>query len=238
MKYAGCYHGHADHLLVSAGSGLATFGKPSSAGVPAAFVECTRVLPLDDEKALQELFAREGARIAAVIIEPTPANHGLLLQRPEYLQALREITQQARRAADFRRSDLRLSRGARRRRAVDAASRRISPRSARSSAAACRSAALVDAREIMSRLAPEGDTYQAGTLSGNPVAMSAGVAALDVLVRESAWQKLETLGATLERMLAAGARESAVSGAFRACRLAVLAGLARRPGAACRHHAE
>src|SRR5919198_2218 len=87
VKYAGCYHGHADHLLVSAGSGLATFGKPSSAGVPAAFVECTRVLPLDDEKALTELFDREGSRIAAVVIEPIPANHGLLLQRAEYLRA-------------------------------------------------------------------------------------------------------------------------------------------------------
>src|SRR5256885_6873024 len=64
VKFAGCYHGHADHLLVAAGSGLATFGRPSSAGVPEAFTACTRVLPLDDEAALQELFQREGARIA------------------------------------------------------------------------------------------------------------------------------------------------------------------------------
>src|SRR5579864_2600770 len=94
VKFAGCYHGHADHLLVAAGSGLATFGRPSSAGVPQAFTECTRVLPLDDETAIDELFAREGARIAAVIIEPVPANHGLLPQRQEFLQTLRELTRQ------------------------------------------------------------------------------------------------------------------------------------------------
>src|SRR5262249_57995822 len=85
VKYAGCYHGHADHLLVSAGSGLATFGKPSSAGVPAAFVECTRVLPLDDDKALDDLFRRGGSRIAAVVIGPTPANHRLPPPPPGYV---------------------------------------------------------------------------------------------------------------------------------------------------------
>src|ERR1700756_5176276 len=92
VKFAGCYHGHADHLLVAAGSGLATFGRPSSAGVPEAFTACTRVLPVDDEAAGEELFAREGGKIAAVIIEPVPANHGLLLQRREFLQKLREVT--------------------------------------------------------------------------------------------------------------------------------------------------
>ena len=92
VKFSGCYHGHADHLLVAAGSGLATFGTASSAGVPAAFVGATRVLPLDDESALKELFTREGAAIAAVIIEPVPAHHGLLLQRKAYLQLLRDLT--------------------------------------------------------------------------------------------------------------------------------------------------
>jgi glutamate-1-semialdehyde 2,1-aminomutase len=85
VKFAGCYHGHADHLLVAAGSGLVTFGRPSSAGVPEAFAALTRVLPLDDEAALGELFAARGERIAAVIVEPIPANNGLLLQRPEFL---------------------------------------------------------------------------------------------------------------------------------------------------------
>src|SRR6202789_1241836 len=92
VKFSGCYHGHADHLLVAAGSGLATFGRPSSAGVPEAFTACTRVLPLDDESAVEALFAQEGSKIAAIIIEPVPANHGLLLQRKEFLQTLRSIT--------------------------------------------------------------------------------------------------------------------------------------------------
>lgn len=201
VKYAGCYHGHADHLLVSAGSGLATLGNPSSAGVPKAFVECTRVLPLDDEKALKDLFAREGSKIAAVVIEPIPANHGLLLQRPEYLKLLREITRQHGSMLIFDEviSGFRVARGG------VAQLSGITPDLAtfgKIIGGGMPVGGFGGRREIMSRLAPEGDTYQAGTLSGNPVAMSAGVAALDVMVRESGWQKLEALGATLERMLA------------------------------------
>ena len=86
VKFAGCYHGHADHLLVAAGSGLATFGTASSAGVPEAFAACTRVLPLDDEPALRRTVRARGRAIAAVIIEPVPANHGLLLQRKSLSQ--------------------------------------------------------------------------------------------------------------------------------------------------------
>jgi glutamate-1-semialdehyde 2,1-aminomutase len=201
VKYAGCYHGHADHLLVSAGSGLATLGNPSSAGVPKAFVECTRVLPLDDEKALQDLFTREGSKIAAVVIEPIPANHGLLLQRSEYLQLLRAITRQHGALLIFDEviSGFRVSRGG------VAQLSGITPDLAtfgKIIGGGMPVGGFGGRREIMSRLAPEGDTYQAGTLSGNPVAMSAGVAALDVMIRESGWQKLEALGATLERMLA------------------------------------
>src|SRR5262249_7619433 len=95
VKFAGCYHGHADHPLVAPGWGLAPFGRPSSAGVPEAFTACTRVLPLDDEAAAARLFARDGARIAAVIIEPVPANHGLLPQRREFLASLRQLTSEA-----------------------------------------------------------------------------------------------------------------------------------------------
>ncbi|HEU4627432.1 MAG TPA: glutamate-1-semialdehyde 2,1-aminomutase [Steroidobacteraceae bacterium] len=200
VKYAGCYHGHADHLLVSAGSGLATFGKPSSAGVPAAFVECTRVLPLDDEKALEQLFQREGSRIAAVVIEPIPANHGLLPQRPEYLRALREITRKHGALLIFDEviSGFRVARGG------VAQLSGITPDLAtfgKIIGGGMPVGAFGGLRQIMARLAPEGDTYQAGTLSGNPVAMSAGIAALDVLVRDQGWEKLEALGAALERML-------------------------------------
>lgn len=200
VKFAGCYHGHADHLLVAAGSGLATFGRPSSAGVPQAFTACTRVLPLDDEAALHELFAADGARIAAVIIEPVPANHGLLPQRREFLEALRRLTSQHGTLLIFDEviSGFRLARGG------AAEWLGISPDLAtfgKVIGGGMPVGAFGGARRIMARLAPDGDTYQAGTLSGNPVAMAAGLATLDVLVRESGWERLESRGAELERLL-------------------------------------
>jgi glutamate-1-semialdehyde 2,1-aminomutase len=200
VKFAGCYHGHADHLLVAAGSGLATFGRPSSAGVPEAFTALTRVLPLDDEAALEALFAREGARVAAVIIEPLPANHGLLPQRPAFLAALRRLTRAHGALLIFDEviSGFRLGRGG----AAELTG--ITPDLAtfgKVIGGGMPVGAFGGARNIMARLAPDGDTYQAGTLSGNPVAMTAGLATLDLLVRESGWQRLEARGAELERLL-------------------------------------
>jgi glutamate-1-semialdehyde 2,1-aminomutase len=200
VKFAGCYHGHADHLLVAAGSGLATFGRPSSAGVPEPFIACTRVLPLDEEAAVEELFGREGARIAAVIIEPVPANHGLLPQRRAFLQTLRALTQQHGALLIFDEviSGFRLGRGG-------AAERLgIAPDLAtfgKVIGGGMPVGAFGGARRVMARLAPDGDTYQAGTLSGNPVAMAAGLATLDLLARESGWERLEALGAELEQLL-------------------------------------
>jgi glutamate-1-semialdehyde 2,1-aminomutase len=201
VKFAGCYHGHADHLLVAAGSGLATLGKPSSAGVPRAFTECTRVLPLDDEAALAALFERDGVRIAAVIIEPVPANHGLLPQRREFLEKLRSLTRASGALLIFDEviSGFRLGRGG----AAELLG--ITPDLAtfgKVIGGGMPVGAFGGARRIMARLAPDGDTYQAGTLSGNPVAMAAGLATLDVLEREQGWQRLEALGAELERLLA------------------------------------
>jgi glutamate-1-semialdehyde 2,1-aminomutase len=200
VKFAGCYHGHADHLLVAAGSGLATFGRPSSAGVPQAFTACTRVLPLDDEAAAAALFEREGERIAAVIIEPLPANHGLLPQRHEFLARLRALASRHGALLIFDEviSGFRLARGG-------AAQRLgIAPDIAtfgKVIGGGMPVGAFGGARRIMARLAPDGDTYQAGTLSGNPVAMAAGLATLDVLVRESGWERLEARGEELERLL-------------------------------------
>lgn len=207
VKFSGCYHGHADHLLVAAGSGLATFGRPSSAGVPAAFTGCTRVLPLDDEAALEALFAREGERIAALIIEPLPANHGLLPQRTEFLQRLRSLTRQHGALLIFDEviSGFRLARGG-------AAERLgIEPDLAtfgKVIGGGMPVGAFAAARRIMSRLAPDGDTYQAGTLSGNPVAMASGIATLDVLSAQNGWERLESLGAQLERLLQPVLREA------------------------------
>jgi glutamate-1-semialdehyde 2,1-aminomutase len=201
VKFSGCYHGHADHLLVAAGSGLATFGRPSSAGVPEAFTAATRVLPLDDEAAVEGLFAREGARIAAVIIEPVPANHGLLPQRREFLECLRRVTRTHGALLIFDEviSGFRLARGG------AAALLGITPDLAtfgKVIGGGMPVGAFGGARRIMARLAPDGDTYQAGTLSGNPVAMAAGLATLDLLERGSGWRRLEELGAELERLLA------------------------------------
>jgi glutamate-1-semialdehyde 2,1-aminomutase len=92
VKFEGCYHGHSDGLLVAAGSGLITFGEPSSAGVPREVTQHTAVLPLDDEAAFEALVAARGDELAAVVIEPCPANNGLLLQRPEFLAFLRRRT--------------------------------------------------------------------------------------------------------------------------------------------------
>lgn len=200
VKFSGCYHGHADHLLVAAGSGLATFGTPSSAGVPKAFTECTIVLPLDDEAALEELFARRGAQIAAVIIEPVPANHGLLPQRREFLQRLRDITGKHGALLIFDEviSGFRLARGG------VAELTGLVPDMAtfgKIIGGGMPVGGFGASRKIMERLAPLGDTYQAGTLSGNPVAMASGITTLDIMIRDSGWKRLEEIAAQVERAL-------------------------------------
>lgn len=180
VKFSGCYHGHADHLLVAAGSGLATFGRPSSAGVPEAFTACTRVLPLDDEAAVKALFDSEGARIAAVIIEPVPANHGLLLQRREFLESLRRITTQHGTLLIFDEviSGFRLARGG----VSELVG--IVPDLAtfgKVIGGGMPVGAYGGRADLMQQIAPSGPIYQAGTLSGNPVAMAAGLATLELI---------------------------------------------------------
>ncbi len=207
VKFSGCYHGHADPLLVQAGSGLATFGLASSAGVPAGAVADTVVLPLDDERAVDELFRARGASVAAVLIEPIPANAGLLLQRPEYLRRLRETT--ARHGAllifDEVISGFRVGMGG-------AAERYgIAPDLAtfgKVIGGGMPVGAFGGRREIMEKVAPLGPVYQAGTLSGNPVAMAAGAAALRALAAEDAHTRLEALGARLEAAIGEPARRA------------------------------
>jgi glutamate-1-semialdehyde 2,1-aminomutase len=216
VKFAGCYHGHADHLLVAAGSGLATFGQPSSAGVPSDFAGLTRVLPLDDEPALKHLFETEGERIAAVIIEPVPANNGLLLQRPEYLQRLRDLCSDAGALLIFDEviSGFRLGAGG------AAAHYRIQPdlvTFGKIIGGGMPVGAFAGPRDLMRELAPEGGVYQAGTLSGNPAAMSAGLASLRILKEMDGWRRLEQYGATLENHLAQALQASPVPA--RLCRI-------------------
>lgn len=201
IKFSGCYHGHADHLLVAAGSGLVTFGHPSSAGVPESFARETIVLPLDDEDAVTTALRREGDRIAAVILEPVPANNGLLLQRRDFLTTLRRETERAGSLLIFDEviSGFRLARGG-------AAERfGVQPDLAtfgKVIGGGLPVGAFGGRREIMRHLAPEGPVYQAGTLSGNAVAMAAGLTTLRILEREDAWARLEALGQTLEALLA------------------------------------
>jgi glutamate-1-semialdehyde 2,1-aminomutase len=206
VKFEGCYHGHADHLLVAAGSGLATFGEPSSAGVPEAFAGHTRVLPLDDEEAFRDFMGREGERVAAVLIEPVPANAGLLLQRRAFLELLREETRRCGALLLFDEviSGFRVHAGG------AAALSGINPDLAtfgKVIGGGMPVGAFGGPREIMGRLAPLGPVYQAGTLSGNPVAMAAGEATLRLLERDGVLARLETLGARLE----SGIREAYAS---------------------------
>ena len=199
VKFTGCYHGHADYLLVAAGSGLATFGTPSSAGVPASSAAHTLLLPLADETAFRRLMAERGPEIAAVIIEGIPANNGLLPQSESFVDVLR--TECTRHGAmlifDEVITGFRLG--------PDGAAGHygIEPdlvTYGKIIGGGMPVGAYGGKRAHMERLAPLGPVYQAGTLSGNPVAMAAGAAALRTLLADggSTWDRLETLGARLE----------------------------------------
>jgi glutamate-1-semialdehyde 2,1-aminomutase len=203
VKFTGCYHGHADHLLVSAGSGLATFGTPSSDGVPESFARHTVVLPLDDTQAFVELMRERGHEIAAVLIEGVPANSGLLIQTPDYMQLVRdECTRHgALLILDEVITGFRLGpNGA-------AGLYGVVPDLAtygKVIGGGMPVGAYGGSRDLMERLAPLGPVYQAGTLSGNPVAMAAGIATLRTLLADggSAYSRLDELGARLEKGIA------------------------------------
>jgi len=199
VKFSGCYHGHADHLLVAAGSGLATFGTPSSAGVPASFAAHTLVLPLDDEDLFRQTMAEHGHHVAAVLVEGVPANAGLLVQRPEMMKALREECDRhgALLILDEVITGFRLGP------AGAAAHYGLAPDLAtygKVIGGGMPVGAYGGRRELMKQLAPLGPVYQAGTLSGNPVAMAAGAATLGVLLADggAAYRRLDQLGERLQ----------------------------------------
>lgn len=200
VKFTGCYHGHSDALLVAGGSGLATFNVSSSAGVPPGAVADTVVLPLDDEERVADLFAGRGADIAAVLLEPVPANSGLLRQRSEYLRFLREICDEHGALLIF---DEVIS-GFRVGMAGAAGMYGITPDLAtfgKIIGGGMPVGAFGGRRQIMAKLAPLGDVYQAGTLSGNPVAMSAGAAVLRILREQKVHARLQERGRMLEAVL-------------------------------------
>jgi len=190
LKFEGCYHGHSDSLLVKAGSGLVTFGNTSSAGVPESFVNETIVVSLNNEEAVKQAFVEFKDQIACVIIEPIPANNGLLLQRKEYLQFLREICTQNKTLLIFDEviNGFRIGfEGA-------AGYYNIQPdiiTYGKIIGGGLPVGMYGASAEIMSNISPEGDVYQAGTLSGNPVAMAAGIAQLTECLKPNFYEELE-----------------------------------------------
>lgn len=180
LKFEGCYHGHADALLVKAGSGLATFGEPTSAGVPKAFADLTLVVSLDDVEGLEQVFKTYGHELAAAIIEPIPANNGLLLQDLSFLRRLRELCTQHGALLIFDEviSGFRVAAGG------AAELYRITPDLAtygKIIGGGMPVGCYGGRGDVMGRVSPDGPVYQAGTLSGNPVAMAAGLATLEAL---------------------------------------------------------
>jgi len=201
LKFEGCYHGHSDGLLVKAGSGLATSGIATSKGVPDTIAGETVVIPLDDEDALNSAFAEFGKQLAAVIIEPLPANAGLLEQRPEFLRKVRGLCTEhgALLIADEVINGFRLRFGSYSD-TVDLEPDLITL--GKIVGGGMPVGAVAGPAEIMDQLAPLGPVYQAGTLSGNPVAMAAGAATLRVLAEEHVYEHLESLGQTFDAALA------------------------------------
>ena len=197
LKFEGCYHGHHDSLLVKAGSGLVTFGTPTSGGVPKGMAELTAVLPLDDEGALEEFFEAHGSELAAAIIEPVPANNGLLIQRPEYLRLLQKLCHDngALFMLDEVISGFRLGWGG----ATELYG--LKPdlvTLGKVIGGGLPVGAYGGRKELMELMAPLGPVYQAGTLSGNPLALAAGKTTLGILSHHSnAYDSLEAAGASL-----------------------------------------
>jgi glutamate-1-semialdehyde 2,1-aminomutase len=197
VKFAGCYHGHSDAMLAQAGSGVATLSIPGSPGVPQGTVADTVVLPFNDPDAVSALFSRQGQRIAGVIVEPVAGNMGVVLPRGGFLQLLRDLTAAHGSLLIFDEviTGFRVASGGAQ------GLFGIAPDLTclgKVIGGGLPVGAFGGRREIMSRLAPEGDIYQAGTLSGNPLAVVAGLATLALLDGDGPYLELEAHGALLE----------------------------------------
>ena len=209
VKFDGCYHGHADSLLVKAGSGGATFGIPDSKGVPAVLAELTLTVAFNDLDAVRDLFRRRGDSIAAVIVEPVAGNMGVVPPAPGFLQGLREVTREHGALLIFDEviTGFRVAYGGAQelygvRPDLTCLGKIIG--------GGLPVGAYGGSRTVMSEVAPLGGVYQAGTLSGNPLAVAAGLAAIRALADRRAYARLERLGAQLEQGLREGAGKSGV----------------------------
>lgn len=210
LKFDGCYHGHADSLLVKAGSGALTLGNPDSAGVPADFAKHTLVLPFNDPEAVKAAFAAHGKDLAAVIVEGVPANAGLYLPRPGYYELLFKLCREhgAVFILDEVMTGFRLARGG----AQELFG--LTPDLScfgKIIGGGLPVGAFGGRVDIMDKLAPIGPVYQAGTLSGNPLAMAAGLAALDELASRDAYAQLDALGRQLEAGMTDAAKSAGVA---------------------------
>ncbi len=208
IKFEGCYHGHGDSLLVKAGSGVATLGLPDSPGVPAAVAQSTLTVPFNNTEALRRVF-KEHSDVAAVIIEPVVGNMGCVPPRENYLRELRDATQEhgALLIFDEVMTGFRLSRGG----AQELYN--VMPditTLGKIIGGGLPVGAYGASREIMRHIAPAGPVYQAGTLSGNPLAMTAGLTTLRRLRDSSVYEKLERAGRRLCAGLAEAAREAGI----------------------------
>jgi glutamate-1-semialdehyde 2,1-aminomutase len=207
---SGCYHGHSDSLLVDAGSGLAESGTASSAGVPVALAKMTCVIPYNDIEAAILAFEKHQGEIAAVLVEPVAANMGVIPAVNGYLKKLRELCTQQESLLIFDEviTGFRVARGGAQelfdiQADITCLGKVIG--------GGLPLAAFGGRSDIMNMLAPLGSVYQAGTLSGNPIATAAANATLDILMADDSYLKLETVSALLERGLAEAAGEASVA---------------------------
>ena len=207
VKVEGCYHGHADSLLVQAGSGVMTLSIPGSPGIPASLAALTHVVPFNDAAALERLFDERGERIACMILEPIAGNMGVVPPAPGYLKAVRKLTSDhgALMILDEVMTGFRVHRSC-----AQGLYGLVPDLSCfgKVIGGGLPAAAYGGKAELMEQIAPTGTIYQAGTLSGNPLAMRAGIETLDLLDEPGAYERLEATSADLERALAKAARDA------------------------------
>ncbi len=213
IKFEGCYHGHADGLLVKAGSGATTFGVPDSPGVPKSYAKNTITLPFNDIAALKTVIKNEWKTLACIILEPVVGNIGCVLPKPGFLESLRKLTKQHGIILIFDEvmTGFRLAYGGAQ------AYFKIKPDMTclgKVIGGGLPVGAYGGRKDIMSRVSPEGPVYQAGTLSGNPLAMTAGIETLRILSQKDTYKKLERISASLEKGLKDAARRARVNTRF------------------------